>query len=125
MDYTKEDFTKNGKQYDLILAANGYHSLSDYKRALAPQGKYVMAGGKTAQLFQALLFGSWMSKNGGKKMGIVSAKPDQQDLAYMKELFESGKVRSVIDKCYPLHEAVDAMQYLGTGHARGKIIVTM
>jgi NADPH:quinone reductase-like Zn-dependent oxidoreductase len=125
IDYTKEDFTRNGQPYDLILAANGYHSLSDYKRALTPGGIYVMAGGKPAQMFQALLFGSWMSEKGGRKMGLVSAKPDQQDLILMKELFEAGKVRSVIDRCYPLKEAVDAMRYLGTGHARGKIVVTI
>jgi NADPH:quinone reductase-like Zn-dependent oxidoreductase len=125
IDYTKENFTRNGKQYDLILAANGYHSLSDYKRALTPQGRYVMAGGKPAQMFQALLLGSWISEKGGRKVGMVSAKPDQQDLVFMKELFEAGKVRSVIDRCYPLKEAVEAMQYLGTGHARGKIVVTI
>lgn len=125
IDYTKENFTQNGKRYDLILAANGYHSLSDYKRSLTPQGRYVMAGGKPAQMFQALLFGSWVSEKGGRKLGLVSAKPDQQDLIVMKDLFEAGKVRSVIDKCYPLSEAVEAMQYLGTGHARGKIIVTI
>src|SRR6266536_1490263 len=69
IDYTKEDFTRNGQQYDLILAANGYHSLSAYKRALTPKGIYVMAGGSTAQIFQAMLLGAWMSETGGKKMG--------------------------------------------------------
>jgi len=125
IDYTREDFTQSGRQYDLIFAANGYHPLSHYKRALTPQGVYVMAGGKPAQIFQALLFGAWMSEKSGRKMGLVSAKPDQQDLALMKELFEAGKVRSVVDRCYPLKEAVDAMRYLGKGHARGKIIVTI
>jgi NADPH:quinone reductase-like Zn-dependent oxidoreductase len=125
IDYTKEDFTQNGKKYDLILAANGYHSLADYKRSLTPQGRYVMAGGKPAQMFQALLLGSWVSEKGGRKLGLVSAKPEQRDLVFMKELYEAGKVRSVIDRCYPLKEAVEAMQYLGTGHARGKIIVTI
>jgi NADPH:quinone reductase-like Zn-dependent oxidoreductase len=71
IDYTREDFTKSGQQYDLILAANGHHPLSAYKRALTPQGIYVMAGGSTAQIFEAMLLGSWMSKAGGKKMGGV------------------------------------------------------
>src|SRR4030066_537956 len=68
IDYTKEDFTQNVQQYDLIFAANGYHPLSAYKRALTPKGIYVMAGGSTAQIFQAMLLASWMSKTGGKKM---------------------------------------------------------
>lgn len=125
IDYTREDFTESGRQYDLIFAANGYHPLTHYQRVLTSQGVYVMAGGQQAQIFQALLFGTWMSRKGGKKMSVLSAKPNQQDLTLIKDLFEAGKVRSVIDRCYPLKEAVEAMQYLGTGHARGKIIVTI
>jgi NADPH:quinone reductase-like Zn-dependent oxidoreductase len=125
IDYTQEDFTQNGQQYDLILAANGYHPLSAYKRALAPKGIYVMAGGSPAQMFQAMLLGAWMSKTGGKKMGGVSAKPSQKDLDFLKGLLEAGKVVPVIDKRYPLSEAAEALRYLGTGHARGKVIVTV
>jgi NADPH:quinone reductase-like Zn-dependent oxidoreductase len=124
IDYTREDFTLNGKQYDIIFAANGYHSLSDYKRALTPKGIYVMAGGMWNQMFQALLLGSWMSERNGKSMKVLSAKPSQKDLNSLKELIEAGAVRSVIDKCYPLHEAAAALRYLGTGHARGKVIIT-
>jgi NADPH:quinone reductase-like Zn-dependent oxidoreductase len=125
IDYTKENFTQNGQQYDLIFAANGYHSLSAYKRALTPEGTYVMAGGSTAQIFQAMLMGSWMSKTGGQKMGGVAAKIDQKDLVIIKELVEAGKVVPVIDRCYPLNEAADALRYLGAGHARGKVVITM
>jgi NADPH:quinone reductase-like Zn-dependent oxidoreductase len=125
IDYTREDFTQNGQQYDLILAANGYHPLSDYKRALTPQGIYVMAGGSMAQIFQAMLLGSWMSKTGGKKMGGVSAKIDQKDLGLIKELLEAGKVVPVIDRRYPLSEAAEALRYLGEGHARGKVVITV
>ena len=125
IDYTKENFTQNGQQYDLIFAANGYHSLSAYKRALTPKGIYVMAGGSTAQIFQAMLMGSRMSETGGKKMGGVSAKIDQKDLAILKELLEAGKVVPVIDKCYTLNEAAEALRYLGEGHARGKVVITM
>ena len=60
IDYTQEDFTRNGQRYDLILAANGYRSISDYRRALSPQGTYVMSGGTTAQMFEAMLLGPWM-----------------------------------------------------------------
>ena len=125
IDYTKEDFTQNGQQYDLIFAANGYHPLSAYKRALTPKGIYVMAGGSMAQIFQAMLMGSWMSETGGKKMGGVSAKVNQKDLAYLKELLEAGKVVPVIDRRYPLSETAEALRYLGAGHARGKVVITM
>ncbi len=101
IDYTQEDFTQNGQQYDLILAVNGYHPLAAYKRALAPNGRYIMAGGSTAQIFQAMLLGSLMSRSGDKKMGGVAAKRDQKDLAFLKELLEAGKVAPVIDRRYP------------------------
>jgi NADPH:quinone reductase-like Zn-dependent oxidoreductase len=125
IDYSKADFTQNGQQYDLILAANGYHPLSAYKRALTPQGIYVMAGGSPAQMFQALLLGPLNSKSGGRKMGGLSAKANQKDLLILKELLEAGKVVPVIDKRYPLSEAAEALRYLGTGHARGKVVITI
>ena len=125
IDYTKEDFTRNGQTYDLILAANGYHPLSAYKRALTPQGIYVMAGGKPGQIFQAMLLGSWMSENGGKKLGGFTAKANQKDLVMLKELVEAGKVVPVIDRRYSLSEAAEALRYLGAGHARGKVVITV
>ena len=125
IDYTKEDFAQNGQQYDLILAVNGYRSLSAYKRALTPKGIYVMAGGTMAQIFQSMLMGSMMSKTGGRKMGGVSAKRSQKDLVCLTELLEAGKVVPVIDRRYPLSEAAEALRYLGEGHARGKIVITL
>ncbi|MBU1356958.1 MAG: NAD(P)-dependent alcohol dehydrogenase [Candidatus Edwardsbacteria bacterium] len=125
IDYTKEDFTQNGQKYDLILAANGYRSLADYKRALTPKGIYIMAGGSMPQIFQSMLMGSMMSERGGRKMGGVSAKRNQKDLIFIKELYEAGKVKSVIDRRYPLSESAEALRYLGEGHARGKIVITM
>jgi NADPH:quinone reductase-like Zn-dependent oxidoreductase len=125
IDYTQEDFTKNGRQYDLVFAANGYHSLSAYKRALTPKGIYVMAGGTKAQMFQSMLMGSMMSETGGRRMGGVRAKRSQNDLVIIKELFEAGKVKSVIDRRYPLSEAAEALRYLGEGHAKGKIVITL
>lgn len=124
IDYTKEDFTQNGQQYDLILAANGFQPIAAYQRALAPQGIYVMVGGSGAQLFQALLLGSWMSRN-GQKMGALTAKPNPKDLLVMNELFEAGKVKPVIERRYPLSELPDAMRYVEAGHAQGKVIINV
>jgi len=125
IDYTQEDFTQNGRRYDLILAANGYHPLSAYKRALTPKGIYVMAGGTAAQMFQAMLLGPWMSEKGGRKLGGVSASPNQKDLEFMSKLLEARKVVPVMDRCYPLREPPEAFRYLGKRHARGKVIITM
>jgi NADPH:quinone reductase-like Zn-dependent oxidoreductase len=125
IDYTKEDFTKNGQLYDLIFAANGYHPILDYRRALAPKGSYVFAGGTWAQMFQAMLLGPWISMAGSKKMGGLSAKVNQKDLIFIKELLEAGKVRPVIDRRYPLSEVPEALRYLGERHAQGKVVITL
>lgn len=125
IDYTKEDFTKNGLRYDLILAANGFHSIFDYKRALSPKGIYVMSGGTSAQMFQTLLLGPWISMTGSKKMASVSSKPNKKDLILIKELLESGKIKPVIDRRYPLSEVAEAIRYLEEGHAKGKVVITM
>ena len=125
IDYTREDFTQNGQQYDLILAANGYHPLSAYKRALTPRGIYVMSGGTMAQVFEAMLLGSWTSKSGGRKMGGVTGRPNQKDLVFMSGLLEAGKVIPIIDKCFPLSEVPEALRYLLAGHARGKVVITV
>jgi len=124
IDYAKEDFTKNGQCYDLILAVRGYHSIFDYKRALSPGGIYVMAGGSWAQIFQALLIGPWISMTGSRKLGSLTVKPNK-DLAFMKELIETGKVKPVIDRSYPLRETAEAFRYYGEGHARGKVVITV
>ena len=125
IDYTREDFTQNGRRYDLILAANGYHSIGDYKRALSPNGIYVMTGGSGAQMFQAMFLGPWLSMVGNKKMGNLLMKPNKKDLVFVKELLEAGKVVPVIDRRYPLNEVADAIRYLEEGHARGKIVITL
>src|SRR6266571_1285779 len=102
IDYTQEDFTKNGQRYDFIFAVNGYHSIFDYKRALSPKGVYVMIGGSNAHLFQAMLLGPLISMTGRQKMGSMGvAKPNQKDLGFMKELLEAGKVVPVIERRYP------------------------
>ncbi|HEY97466.1 MAG TPA: NAD(P)-dependent alcohol dehydrogenase [Dehalococcoidia bacterium] len=124
IDYTREDFTKSGQHYDLILALAGYYPILAYKRALSPDGIYVMCGGSSAQMFQGLLLGPWISMTGNKKMVVLSAKPNKEDLVFIQELLEAGKVVPVIDKLYPLSEVAEAIRYLEKGHAQGKVVIT-
>ncbi len=126
IDYTKEDFAKSGKQYDLVLATNGNRSISDYKRVLSPKGIYVHTGGSMTQMSQAMLQGSWISMTGSKKMGSMGvAKPNKKDLVAIKEMLEAGKVKPVIDRRYPLNQVADAIRYLEDGHAQGKVVITV
>ncbi|MFC1941342.1 NAD(P)-dependent alcohol dehydrogenase [Chloroflexota bacterium] len=124
IDYTQEDFTKNGQRYDLILDVAAYHSIFDYKRALSPKGIYVMVGGSSARIFQVMFLGPWISMTGSKKIGVLMHKPNK-DLAFMKELLEAGKVVPVIDRRYPLSEVAEALRYFGAGHAQGKVVITL
>jgi NADPH:quinone reductase-like Zn-dependent oxidoreductase len=125
VDYTQEDFTKSGKSYDLILAANGYHSIFDYRRALTADGVYVVAGGTLTQLMQGMLLGKWLSKAGGQQLGVLSAKISQDDLNIIKEMIETGKIKPVIDRRFTLKETPEALRYLGAGHARGKVVISV
>jgi NADPH:quinone reductase-like Zn-dependent oxidoreductase len=125
IDYKVEDFTQNGQQYDLILAVNGYHPLSDYLRALKPEGTYVVAGGSMFQLFQAARNGKRISKTGGQKIVVVSLEHNKKDLVFIKELLESGKIMPVIDGCYPLGETAKALRYFEKVHPKGKVVITM
>jgi NADPH:quinone reductase-like Zn-dependent oxidoreductase len=125
IDYRKEDFTRNGQRYDLILAANGYHPILDYRRALSPEGVYVASGGSMPQIFQAILLGPWISRLGSRKMGNVATKTNQKDLIFLKELLEAGKVTPVIDRCYPLEKTAEAMRYFEEVHAQGKVVITL
>jgi len=123
IDYTKEDFTKTGQQYDLILATAGYRPILDYRRALGPGGIYVATGGAMAQIFEGILLGPFLS-TGGKKMGSMLVEPNR-DLDLMRELIEAGHVKPVIDRCYPLSQTADAFRYYGEGYARGKVVITV
>jgi NADPH:quinone reductase-like Zn-dependent oxidoreductase len=126
IDYTREDFTRNRQRYDLILAVNGYHFLSAYKRALSSRGVYVCAGGTMPQIFQAMLLGSLMSRKGGQKMGSMGiAKVTREDLVYLGELLQAGKIIPVIDRHYPLSEITGAFRYVEDKHAQGKVVITM
>jgi len=126
IDYTQEDFTKNGQVYDLILDVVTYRSIFDYKRALSPKGIYVMLGGGSwARVFQTMFLGPLISMTGSKKMGLLMHKPNTNDLVFMKELFEAGKVVPVIDRRYPLSEVAEALRYFGEGHVKGKVVITV
>jgi NADPH:quinone reductase-like Zn-dependent oxidoreductase len=124
LDYTSDDFAASGKRYDLILAANGDRSIWDYKRALSANGTYVMTGGSTRQLMDALLFGPVLSM-GRQKLGNILMKPSQSDLRFLKDLCEAGKIRPVIDRRFPLSEVAAAVRYVEAGHARGKVVITI
>jgi NADPH:quinone reductase-like Zn-dependent oxidoreductase len=123
IDYTKEDFTENKQRYDLILAANGYHPISAYKRALAPGGVYIMTGGSAAQLAEAVLLGPLMSTTGSKRLGSLSAKSNQKDMMVIRDLLGAGKIKPVVDRRYPLSEVAEALRYFGEGHAKGKVVI--
>ena len=127
IDYTKEDFTRNGQQYDLIFDAVGNRSVSDFQRALSPHGICSVAGFTTlSRLFQVILLGAWVSKTGSKKIGLMkTASPNKKDLVFIKALLETGKVVPVIDRTYPLSEVPEAIRYLEAGHARGKVVITV
>lgn len=124
IDYTKGDFTESGQRYDLILAVNGYHSLSAYQRALNSKGVYVALGGSTVQILQGMLLGPLVSKVGDIKMGFMGiSQVNRKDLVYMGELVKAGKAVPVIDRCYPLSKVAEAVRYLVQEHARGKVVI--
>jgi NADPH:quinone reductase-like Zn-dependent oxidoreductase len=118
IDYTREDFTRTGQRYDLIFDAVGNRSVSDIQRALSPNGICAVAGFTSLSLlFQVMLLG-------GKKIGLMeTAKGNKKDLLILKELLEAGKVVPVIDRTYPLREVPEAIRYLETKHARGKVVI--
>ena len=125
IDYTREDFTKNGKQYDLILDVVAHRSVFDYKRALRSNGSYFLTGGSVATIFQILLLGPWIRATTGKKIRILAVRPNLKDMVYITELYEAGKVGPVIDRRYPLSEVPEALRYLGEGHVKGKVVITV
>ena len=126
IDYKREDFTRRGQQYDLILTVNGYQPIGVFKRTLSPTGIYIFIGGTGSALFQATILGSWMSRSGNQQMGAMEDPKDRQALLEsLTELLEAETVVPVIDRCYPLNETPEAFRYLAEGHAQGKIIITV
>jgi NADPH:quinone reductase-like Zn-dependent oxidoreductase len=120
IDFTEEDFTRSGRQYDLIFDVKTDRSVFDYIRALCPDGTYVTVGGKTSRILQLVLFGKLSRKH---KMHMVGYKANK-DLDYLVGLFEAGKLKLAIDKCFPLEETAEAFRYFGQGRFKGKIVVT-
>jgi NADPH:quinone reductase-like Zn-dependent oxidoreductase len=125
IDYTREDFTKNGERYDLILDVVAHRSVFAYKRALRPNGSYLLAGGSVATIFQILLLGAWIRVTTCKRIRILAVRPNTEDVDFIKDLIEAGKVTPVIDKTYPLSDVPEAIGYVGDGHAKGKVVITL
>ncbi|HEV8272683.1 MAG TPA: NAD(P)-dependent alcohol dehydrogenase [Chitinophagaceae bacterium] len=124
IDYTKEDFTRNGQRYDLILDAKTNRSMFNYARALSPKGTYVTVGGSLGLLLQALLLAPLIRMISKKHIRIVALKQNK-DLAYMNKLFEAGKVKSIIDGPYKLHELPEAFRIFSKSSHKGKLVITM
>ena len=124
IDYTREDFTRNGKQYDLIIDAHAMHSVSDYRRALTPNGRYIVHGGATSTILSVLYLGWILSLFDKRRLRLLLHKANK-GLDALGSLLESGKVVPVIDKCFPFSQTIEALKYYGNGNARGKVVITM
>jgi NADPH:quinone reductase-like Zn-dependent oxidoreductase len=127
IDYTKEDFAKNGQKYDLIMGINGERSVLGYRDSLGEKGTYIMIGGSKAmtQLLVTAALGPLVSTK-GRKMGFMGiAKLNQKDLVALKELLQDGKIKPLVDRSYPLSESPDAFRYFGEGHVRSKVVITV
>jgi NADPH:quinone reductase-like Zn-dependent oxidoreductase len=123
IDYTREDFTRTGRTYDLILDLAAHRSASAYKRSLTPGGRYLCVGGSVGTLLQVLLLGPLIGRAADKKIRVLAVRLGAQYLAPIVELCQAGKVTTVIDRRYRLQEVPEALRYLGEGHAKGKVVV--
>lgn len=128
IDYTKQDFTRNGQKYDLLFNINGGRSWSEYKRALKPDATFVLVGGPKMPVVGplGLLIKIRIAMLGSsQKFAFFIAQFNREDMLVLKNLLETGKVKPFVEKAYPMTRIADAMRHLGTGHARGKIVITM
>ena len=125
VDYTREDFSRQGRRYDLILDFSAHRSIFTCRRALAPGGTYAMVGGSMSALLQSLLVGCLLSKTGSRKLGVLGHRQNREDLTFLAGLLETGTVGPVIDRRYPLTEAADALRHLGERRALGKVVITV
>jgi NADPH:quinone reductase-like Zn-dependent oxidoreductase len=123
IDYTQEDFTQSGPRYDLVLDNVANRSFSDLRRALTPQGMIIPNSGHggLGYVLKALVLSLFIGQQGRPYLAV----PKNEDLVVLKELIESGEVTPVIDRTYSLSEAPEAFAYLGEGHARGKVVITL
>ncbi len=124
IDYQKEDFTKNNQQYDLILDVVGHHSIYEYKQSLTPNGMYRMMGGPTPLILQSFFVAPFITMFSNKKMGVLAQKTNK-NLSYLAKQVEAGKLKTSIDKVFPLTQTAKAIQYLGSGNAQGKVVVSI
>lgn len=122
IDYNKVKLSQLNKKYDLILAINGNYPLSTCKKLLMPHGRYVMVGGAYSQIFKGIFFG-WIMSLGSRKMGFLAAKSNSDDLEFITKLALEGKIKTVIDRSFKLHETPDAIQYIKENHAKGKVMI--
>jgi NADPH:quinone reductase-like Zn-dependent oxidoreductase len=128
IDYTREDFTKSGQRYDLILDNVGNHSLLECRRALNPRGRYVIVGGPSGRWLDPMpraLEAFVLSRFVSQDMGMFLAELNKADLNLLRDLMQAGKVRPVVDRRYRLSEVPAAIGYLEQGHARGKVVITL
>ena len=125
IDYTREDFTKSGRRYDVIIAANGYHSIFAYKRALNPNGIYVVLGGAMLQMLQQVVLGPTLLRFDTRRFRGLMANVNQKDLLSLKDLLETGQIAPVIDRRYPLADVAGAITYLCAGHSSGKVVINV
>jgi NADPH:quinone reductase-like Zn-dependent oxidoreductase len=123
IDYTQEDFTRNGHTYDLILDLAGHRSAFAYKRSLTPGGRYFFVGGSVPTFLQVLLIGPLTGRSAGKRIRLLAVRLGTRHLAPIVELCQAGKIAIIIDRRYRLSEAPEALRYLGEGHAKGKVVV--
>ena len=123
VDYSKEDFTRSGQRYDLILDNVGNRAFSDMRRVLAPQGRIIPNSGHGGMtyVFKAFLLAPFMRQQASPLM----TKTNREDLLVLKDLAESGKLTPAIDRIYPLAQTPEALGYAGTGHARGKVVIAV
>jgi len=125
MDYTREDFTKSGERFDLILDLIAHRSAFAYPRALKPNGTYLFTGGSLSTLFQVLILGPLIRRITGKNVRMLIVPQNREDLKAITDFIESGKVRPVIEKTYPFDEIPEAMRYVSNGYAKGKVVITI
>jgi len=127
IDYTKEDFINTTQKYDLIIDNVANRSVADLKRALSPNGRCVIIGfSSLSRLFQHMFLAPLVSMFGSKKIfSLGSVQPNKKDLNFLKELLETGKIKPVIDRIYPLSDVAEAIRYVEEGHARGKVVINI
>jgi NADPH:quinone reductase-like Zn-dependent oxidoreductase len=125
IDYTRQDFTRDGRRYDLILDVAAYRRAHTYRRCLAPGGRYLYVGGSVSTLLQVLLLGPLMGRSAGKRIRLLIVAMGAKHLAPLVELIQRGSVSTVIDRRYPLRQVPEALRYLGEGHAKGKVVITV